>query len=1272
MTTKIEKYDRIGHVVGVAFLLMVMFQPVAEGSTSAFSVASSSTNITQHNETASVNASKIHTDMNQLAALNVDSDLKEFIGSLVIELRELKRENALVKGEIVEIRNENVEMKGTIMELQQENVKMHETSNITRTETKMLTAQVLEHGEQLDQCKEETSSFVREMERRRLQTEEHCHGVAMQTMLATCCPSEGGGGHRRELQSDNGCAAFPDTCSSSCATVFTEFYQSCHESIVAIMPIAEQTQFDGFYSACTEAAQQAAAALEGASPAMIFHVVVIDQEAEQQGAMINGGSSSGTSHFGPVDLPQAPAPAPASGAVAAQEFRVVCTAANLTVCTPACNSFTYGFLLSIEIEGRGTVMTCNLVDGFYAWQGQASLGGFIGDDHSTFISSINSGAAGTFVLRLKLSLSVLSALNIRAGQLTQIHGDRALPAPPTWGNGGFVTGESGSLTLDYLRLLGPVSTSAGDAQLHLSECVIVSDGSFVPVSVATGGTAVITRTSFRMDVFYGFSVLSGPCTVQRGGMCFGRPDSYQVANNNVGPAHQSPFPSHGHPGYLGPHTGRATEHCDIRSLGSTTLGACPIFRLDGNAEYEYLSVEGVNTRTECPEGLKVSGDPTSRIDYWGSYAWLSEDEHISSSEWQVCSRDPIASLDDLRVLVAATGSVLTISGSHMRIGDLDVDSGTLGVPVTPWSTQIGLARPPDLPGLGNTLPLPCTGVWPHCSAGSRVVRRLQGPTEITMGTPLVCDGNSVSSCTAVPSGVADGTITAAQLAAGLDAGIPVYADRTCFVADYLMVPDDDESMLVTDWFTDYSDGRGSAPDLRCDEAEGSRHESLDGVTPRHDGHGPFGLHQSVPRWYRFPHGKGLLTQPVGRFHCHTMSPMWLRNDNKTLPPPVGSPPVDATICVGQGCGELSSTPARSVSCGNFTLWELGFPPAESCEGGSSAAYCLGADSGAQQELEPNQHNARCDAACAAEALLAFKRSGSGTGLENWGVGGADPCGTVEQVAWPGVCCGPDGWVPQMSAPVTAVVEGIIYRGATLKGATLFTCPGDSTGAITGLLLAGSLLSYDSNLFGKRIRYQYTGRIYVERNYNMGDPIPTVLVGDPIDGRPNYIRFLDESYNSTQTPFYGLTGDIATLGPLNTLVTLDLGNTNVEGDLDALSGMDGMTHLDLGNTNVVGDLASLSGMARLKYLDLHTTGPGDHMGHVSNNIYGSVSALAGCDLTGYADGPHGLYYRTASLNLKGCTRVTGWPFLMGPIHCDLGVCDSSSLCMFSGQGDHFCK
>jgi hypothetical protein len=46
----------------------------------------------------------------------------------------------------------------------------------------------------------------------------------------------------------------------------------------------------------------------------------------------------------------------------------VCTKANLVACAPVCDDQTYGFLLSIEIDGRGTVMTCNKYDGSFSWQ----------------------------------------------------------------------------------------------------------------------------------------------------------------------------------------------------------------------------------------------------------------------------------------------------------------------------------------------------------------------------------------------------------------------------------------------------------------------------------------------------------------------------------------------------------------------------------------------------------------------------------------------------------------------------------------------------------------------------------------------------------------------------------------------------------------------------------------------------------------------------------------------------------------------------------------
>eukprot|EP01051_Picozoa_sp_SAG22_P010414 SAG22_NODE_937_length_6418_cov_124.858680_6_plen_543_part_00 len=338
--------------------------------------------------------------------------------------------------------------------------------------------QIDELKARLDQCEAKTSPFIQEMEHRRLQQEEQCRGTGMQTMVASCCSD--GGGHRRELQ--GGCSAFPDTCSPSCAQAFTQFYEGCHEDLIAGMAAAEQAEFDNFYGDCTEAAQQAAAALEGASPAMIFHVVVVDQEAEQQAAMANGdgGSGSDLSQFGPVNLPPTPSPpSDASGAVAAQEFRRVCTTVNLATCVPECNAVTYGFLLSIEIDGRGTVMTCNVMNMLYAWVGQASLGGYIGAIFEAFFSSVISGAAGTYMVTLTGNQTVHTDLTIQPGQVVVINGDRALPHPPTWGSGGFTVGESASLSLSYMQIDTLIEIDEGAPQLSFDECLLTFTNALV-------------------------------------------------------------------------------------------------------------------------------------------------------------------------------------------------------------------------------------------------------------------------------------------------------------------------------------------------------------------------------------------------------------------------------------------------------------------------------------------------------------------------------------------------------------------------------------------------------------------------------------------------------------------------------------------------------------------------------------------------------------------------------------------------------------------------
>jgi hypothetical protein len=127
-----------------------------------------------------------------------------------------------------------------------------------------------------------------------------------------------------------------------------------------------------------------------------------------------------------------PPPPPPSGLDTAQEFRRICSKTNLATCAPVCDETTYGYLLSIEIDGRGTVMTCNKYDGIFSWQGQASLGGYIGSDFDSFFSAVISGAAGTYMATLTENRDVHTHLTCQPGQVVVVSGDEGLVVAPAW------------------------------------------------------------------------------------------------------------------------------------------------------------------------------------------------------------------------------------------------------------------------------------------------------------------------------------------------------------------------------------------------------------------------------------------------------------------------------------------------------------------------------------------------------------------------------------------------------------------------------------------------------------------------------------------------------------------------------------------------------------------------------------------------------------------------------------------------------------------------
>eukprot|EP01045_Picozoa_sp_COSAG04_P022288 COSAG04_NODE_2497_length_4008_cov_1.911486_1_plen_621_part_10 len=241
--------------------------------------------------------------------------------------------------------------------------------------------------------------------------------------MAACCPAASSGGHRRYLQTN---CAMPDTCPSlECADVFTPYFEECEDTLVQSMGAGELDGLRSFYADCEEMSSNAQLMLDSAQPAMIFHLLVVDEEANAEAQRLFD-VAPGVQPLGPLHPISPPPPSvappppdqanPGDGGEVVQEFRRICSKGNLTTCAPRCNVATYGYLLSIEIDGRGTVMTCNKYDNKFSWQGQASLGGFIGSDFAAFFSSVTSGAAGAYSVEIASDQRIGTGLTIRSGQ----------------------------------------------------------------------------------------------------------------------------------------------------------------------------------------------------------------------------------------------------------------------------------------------------------------------------------------------------------------------------------------------------------------------------------------------------------------------------------------------------------------------------------------------------------------------------------------------------------------------------------------------------------------------------------------------------------------------------------------------------------------------------------------------------------------------------------------------------------------------------------------
>jgi hypothetical protein len=184
-------------------------------------------------------------------------------------------------------------------------------------------AETEERRARLDQCEASTTPFVQMMERRRVQEESLCRGAGLTAMLAACCPSQGGNGHRRFLQEVEGCAALPATCPAACAPLFIEYFEGCQGIIEGLAP-DERQGFQELYGNCQEG-EQAAAEMGTLQPVNVkMYRIMISSETAQSHVKMFGEGLGGysTPIIGPLpELPSLPPPhSPTGGSTDLEQY----------------------------------------------------------------------------------------------------------------------------------------------------------------------------------------------------------------------------------------------------------------------------------------------------------------------------------------------------------------------------------------------------------------------------------------------------------------------------------------------------------------------------------------------------------------------------------------------------------------------------------------------------------------------------------------------------------------------------------------------------------------------------------------------------------------------------------------------------------------------------------------------------------------------------------------------------------------------------------------
>jgi hypothetical protein len=142
---------------------------------------------------------------------------------------------------------------------------------------------------------------------------------------------------------------------------------------------------------------------------------------------------------------------------------------DVASCVPNCNAEHHGYELLATIDHMDTKFSCNVAHGLYSWMGAASDGGFLGADMESFFSSVESGAAGFYIVTLIGDAEISTDVAIRSGQDVHVSGAPELSEAPSWGSGDFTIQQFGGLSLTFVQLKHVDILGGGEA--HFSTCI---------------------------------------------------------------------------------------------------------------------------------------------------------------------------------------------------------------------------------------------------------------------------------------------------------------------------------------------------------------------------------------------------------------------------------------------------------------------------------------------------------------------------------------------------------------------------------------------------------------------------------------------------------------------------------------------------------------------------------------------------------------------------------------------------------------------------------